>query len=140
MAKRKKKKKRKGGGVGLAGGAMAGAVGNVLGNMLGQLLADGVEQLGARGGKGDSETRDDVAARALKALSERGPQSIAQLLEATGSGLTPLLEALRAVKDFRLVDFVGEGELVQLTQSGRNAVTVVQKGDIREQAQRLLDG
>ena len=144
MPKRNKKKRRKkqsgNGGGGGGAGMVAGAVGNVLGNMLGQLLADGLETWGSQAGSGNGQDRqdDDTAARVLKVLSERGPQSIAQLLEATNVGLTPLLGALRNVQEFRLIEFVGEGELVQLTQSGHRTVTVVQKDDIRREAARKL--
>ena len=145
MAKHKSKKKSKrrgkggGGNNGSAGAGIAlAAVGNVVGNMLGQLLADGLGSVAAK--KATAAGADDVAAQILKCLAERGPQSIPDLIESTQAGLTPVLHALQTIKDFRLVDFVGEGDLVQLTASGSRTVTVVQKHDIKEQAARMLEG
>ena len=141
MAKRKgkknKKKSGKGGGGILTSAAVVAGLGNVLGNMLGQLLADGVEAMSSK--RSEGARPDDVAAKLLKVLAERGPQSIPDLLEATHAGLTPVLQALQSTRDFRLVDFVGEGEMVQLTPTGKKAVTVVQKDDIRQQAAKLLE-
>ncbi len=139
-AKGKKRKiKRRGRAAAAAGGGvMTAALGNVLGNMVGQLMADGV---GAFTSKKATETGvDDVAAQLLKVLSERGPQSIADLIDATKAGLTPVLKALHNVRDFRLVDFIGEGDLVQLTAAGNRTVTVIQKDDIRKDAAKLLQG
>src|SRR5690349_10558465 len=101
MAKRKHKakgKKNRGGDSSGNGVALA-AVGNVVGNMLGQLLADGVGAFTAK--KATATGADDVAAQLLKTLSERGAQSIPDLIEATGAGLTPVLHALQTVRDFR---------------------------------------
>jgi hypothetical protein len=137
MAKNKGKSKRKsksGAGVGAGGVALA-ALGNALGNILGQLLADGV---GAASGKTTATGADDVAAQLLTILAERGPLSIPELVEATGAGLTPVLESLQTIRDFRLVEFIGEGELVTLTTTGNKTVTVVQKENIRRQAARML--
>ena len=138
MAKRKKKKSKGKRGRGGGGVVTMAALGNVVGNMLGQLLADGIGTITAK--KATATGADDVAAQLLKCLSERGPQSIPDLIEATNVGLTPVLEALQCVKEFRLVDFVGEGEMVQLTTAGSHAVTVVQKHNIRREAARMLEG
>src|SRR5215204_4867886 len=99
MAKRKHKSKRKDGGKnGAAGNGVAlAAVGHVVGNMLGQLLADGIGTITAK--KATATGADDVAAQLLKTLSERGPQSIPDLIEVTGAGLTPVLHALQTIRD-----------------------------------------
>ena len=80
----------------------------------------------------------DLAADVLRLLAEQGPKPVSELVELTGAGLSPLLEALHTVRDFRLVEFVEEGTVAQLTDSGNRTVTVFRKDDIREQAQRLL--
>jgi len=140
MPKRKRKKKDRGknGSGGAGGGIALAAVGNVIGNMLGQLMADGVGAITAKQAKATGA--DDTAAQLLKVLAERGPQSIPDLIEATGAGLTPVLHALQTVRDFRLVEFATEGDLVTLTATGNKTVTVVQKESIRRQASRMLEG
>jgi predicted transcriptional regulator len=104
--------------------------------MLGQLLADGIGHFTEK--RATATGADDTAAKLLKCLCARGPQSIPELIEATGEGLTPVLQALQTVRDFRLVEFVDAGDLVTLTPMGSKTVTVVQKEGIREQAARLL--
>ena len=83
---------------------------------------------------------EDVAARLLEALSGGGPRSIPQLLADTHLRLSPVLHALQTLRDFRLINFVGEPgeESVEVTRSGAETVTVFKQTHIREEAARLL--
>lgn len=149
MAKAKKKKtKRKA--AGITGNDFAtGVAGITLGNFIAHLMADGVGTLtgqlrGAGGAGANSKSLpappEDVAGKLLRALAEHGPKSIAELMALTGVGLSPLLQSLQTVREFRLVELVGEGEVVQLTPCGNHTVTVIRKDEIRDQAAKLLEG
>src|SRR5687767_3100842 len=111
MAKKKNKARRKDAGGGGAGSRTAVGLfaadfaGEILGNIIGAVVANGLgNYLGgggaSRGRQGNGrehrdELADDVAGKLLKALSERGPLSIADLMAATSVGLSPLLGALQ---------------------------------------------
>src|SRR4051812_6493867 len=136
MAKQKKggKGKKKRGGNGLAStAAVASFTGGLLGKVIEKLLADLAEDFvlpshhkekhgdrhdghGHKHGHGD----DDVAALLLTALADGGPKPVAQLLAETKAGLTPMLEALRTLREFRLINVIGESgeECVEATRSG----------------------
>ena len=74
----------------------------------------------------------------LRVLAEHGPKPVSELVELTGAGLSPLLEAMQTVREFRLVEFVEDVAVAQLTDAGSRTVTVLRKDDIRDQAHRLL--
>jgi DNA-binding IclR family transcriptional regulator len=95
----------------------------------------------ARNGKHKPDRNgEDVAAKLLKALAGGGPRSIPQLLAETHLRLSPVLQALQTLREFRLINFVGEPgeETVEVTRSGAEAVTVFKQTHIREEAARLL--
>ena len=144
--KRRKKNKNQGGG---GGGGVFGEdlVREILGNFVGNLMSDGLvaaaaAKFGSGNSNGDGQQAAppprDLAADVLRVLAEQGPKPVSELVDLTGAGLSPVLEALRTVRDFRLVEFVEEGSLAQLTDAGNRTVTVLRKDDIRGQAQRLL--
>ena len=121
-----------------------------LGNFLGNLMADSVQAAAGKyaqgaGGNGRGTALPppppaaDVAAILLQALAEHGPKSIPELMELTGMGLSPMLAALRSVQKFRLVEFVEEGGVVQLTASGNQTVTVIRKDEPSTSAVGLLE-
>ena len=89
---------------------------------------------------GDRPPEEDVANRLLAALADGGPKGIPQLLTETNLGLSKVLHALHTLRDFRLVNFVGEPgeETVEVTRSGSQAVTALRKNDIQAQAAKLL--
>ena len=142
--KNKKRKKR------VVNRAMIGTfAGGLLGKVVEKVLADTVvDYLGlkhhgknATNGKHHADAdREDVAAKLLEALAGGGPRSIPQLLADTHLGLSPVLHALHTLRDFRLINFVGEPgeETVEVTRSGAQAVTVCKQAHIREEAARLL--
>ena len=157
MAKKKNKTRKRmdraGAGPTVASLFAADFAGEVVGNVIGALLASGVQNyLGGVGGVGVGRQHngngrgpgpaEDVAARLLEALAERGPMSIADLVAATGAGLSPVLGALQTAREFRLVELVGEAEgddcVVQLTRNGSKTVGVIQKGGVRREAARRL--
>lgn len=155
MAKKKQKskqKRRKKQRRALAGNALLGTfAGGVAGKVLERLIVQELETLIrplrkhwrhddgghakalpngrlAPGSDGD----DDPASRLLTVLAEGGPKGIPQLLGETNLGLSRLLHALHILRDFRLVNFVGEPgeEVVEVTRSGSGTVTVLRKNDI----------
>lgn len=95
------------------------------------------EQLHLHNGE---KAEDDVASRLLTALADGGPKGIPQLLDETKLGLSKLLHALHALRDVRLINFVGEPgeECVEATHTGARAATVLRKHDIQAQAAKLL--
>ena len=144
--KRRKKNKKQGGGGGVFGEDL---IREILGNFVGNLMSDGLvaaaaAKFGSRNGNsnGDGQQADsqprDLAAEVLRVLAEQGPKPVSELVELAGAGLSPLLEALGTVRDFRLVEFVEEGSVAQLTDAGNRTITVLRKDDIRHQAQRML--
>ena len=148
MAKKNKRKKNKKQGGGGGGGVFSeDLVREILGNFVGNLMSDGLGAVAAArlaGGNGAGALPPppppphDLAADVLRVLAEQGPKPVSELVELTGAALSPLLQALHTVRDFRLVEFVEEGSVAQLTDAGSRTVTVLRKDDIREQAQRLL--
>jgi hypothetical protein len=144
VAKKRKKKRR--GGAGNDTGTWA-VVSAALGGMLGNIISDSLEA-GLAGavdrvssGKRDKSNRngDDVAAKLLRVLADRGPMNIPDLMCAAEIGLTPLLNALGTSHQFKLVEFVGEGDMIKLTATGTRTATVVQQQQIKSDARRLLD-
>ena len=144
MAKGKRKRGKKG----KSGGGQNGAVNSfwmqlareTIGNFAGQLMADGAEKCVAPGatGKGGEE-ECDVAADVLRILGESGPRSIAELLTDAEAGLTPLLQALRTLREFRLVEITGaEEEVVQLTGSGTRTASLLRRGQIEHDGMKQL--
>ena len=142
-SKRRKKNRKQGGG----GVFSEDLVREILGNFVGNLMSDGLGAVAAArlagGGNGAAPLPPlppppDIAADVLRVLAEQGPKPVSELVELTGAGLSPLLEALGKVRDFRLVEFVEEGTVAQLTDAGSRTVTVLRKDDIRDQAHRLL--
>jgi hypothetical protein len=154
MAKQKKggkgKKKRRG--KRLTGKALAGTIaGGLLGKVLEKLLTDIVEDFvlpqhhkakhaGGHDGGGHKHHRD-VAALLLDALADGGPKPVATLLAETKAALTPALEALRTLREFRLINVIGADgeECVEATRSGAHAATVLRQSDIRHEAKKLLE-
>jgi hypothetical protein len=51
-----------------------------------------------------------------------------------------MLHALHTLRDFRLINFVGEagGETVEATRAGTDAAAVIRARDIRGEARKLL--
>jgi hypothetical protein len=155
MAKSKKKGgkgKKKHVGKGFVSSAVAATfAGGLLGKVVEKVMADVVEDFvlprhgkGHRDGndRGHGHKRDrDVAALLLRALADGGPNPVAQLLGETQAGLTPTLEALRTLREFRLINIVGADgeESVEATRSGAHAATVLRQGDIRHEAKELLE-
>ena len=156
MAKSKKKggkgKKKHGGAKRFVSSAVAATfAGGLLGKVFEKVVADVVEDFvlphhgkGHHDEKerGDRHKRDrDVAALLLTALADGGPKPVAQLLAETEAGLTPTLEALRTLREFRLINIVGADgdECVEATRSGAHAATVLRQGDIRHEAKKLLE-
>ena len=149
-SKAKKKGSRKQRGT-LAGNALLGTVaGAVVGKVAERLIVNEleafigplrkhwrVEEKLQANGKAEEE---DVASRLLTVLADGGPKGIPQLLSETNVGLSKLLHALHNLRDFRLVNFVGEpgDETVEVTRSGSQAVTALRKNHIQEQAAKLL--
>src|SRR5688572_8917818 len=82
----------------------------------------------------------ELTALLLTTLAEQGPKSIAELLGAVNGAATlgEVLHALKDVRDFRLIELIGEDDLVQLTPAGRRTSDVVLKGHIRHEATKLL--
>ena len=155
MAKQKKrgKRKKKGGGRGLASTAVVGSFGaGLFGKVIEKVLADFAEDLVLprhhkskhRDGHGHDDTKHghgDVAALLLTALADGGPKPVAQLLSETKAGLTPMLEALRTLREFRLIHVVGESgeECVEATRSGAHTATALRQSEIRHEAKKLLE-
>src|SRR5687768_9478753 len=117
MAKKKGKGKKRGSGKGkLAGPAMIGTfAGGVLGKVVEKLLADTIrdfviaDRFAHKKRKDKPDHDDDVAARLRTALADDGPKPIARLLIDTKLGLSPMLNALHTLREFRLISIVGEG-------------------------------
>ena len=141
--KRKRGKKAKG------GHARNGAINSfwlqlareTIGNFAGQLMADGAEKCvapGATGGKGDGK-ECDVAADVMRVLGESGPKPIAELITETSAGLTPLLNGLRTLREFRLIEITGaEEDVVQLTSSGKRTASLLHREQIEHDGMKQL--
>lgn len=152
MAKGKKKqrsKDKRGRDKGVAKRAMLGTfAGGVVGKVIEKIAADTIRDfivpIYAKNGKHDDkhhkDGEDDVAAKLLTALAEGGPKPIPQLLADTRLGLSSMLHALHTLRDFRLINFVGEpgDETVEATRAGTEAVTVLRAHHIRDEATKML--
>jgi hypothetical protein len=66
---------------------------------------------------------------------------VPQLLAETRLGLSDVLRALHSLRDFRLINFVGEPgeETVEVTRSGAQAATAIRANGIRSEAAHLLE-
>jgi hypothetical protein len=151
---KKKRRGRTGSRVGTGNVLNAKLVRETLGNFLGGVMAAGLAGAAAQYGGGAARGNGrrglppppppagetDVAAVLLQALAEHGPKSIPELIELTGVGLSPTLQALRSVQKFRLVEFVEDGGVVQLTATGNQTVTVIRKDEAPAESSRLLEG
>jgi hypothetical protein len=150
MAKGNKAKSSKKRGRKVANRAMIGTfAGGLMGKVVEKVLADTIldyvhpKHLAKRGkhaGHPTDSNGEDVAAKLLEALAGGAPRSIPQLLADTHLGLSPVLHALQTLREFRLVNFVGDpgDETVEVTQSGAETVAVVRRNHIRDEAARLL--
>ena len=144
MAKGKRKRGKKGKG----GKARNGAVNSfwlqlareTIGNFAGQLMADGAEKCVASGPSGTGDEKEcDVAADVMRVLGESGPKPIAELITETEAGLTPLLNALRTLREFRLVEITGaEDDVVQLTGSGTRTASLLHREQIEHDGMKQL--
>ena len=149
MAKSNKKSKN-GGGKGkkhVGKHALLGTfAGGVLGKVVERILADTIQDFVAPGKhkhakKEHANGHEDVAGKLLAAVAEGGAKSVPQLLAETQLKLSDVLHALQSLRDFRLINFVGEPgeETVEVTRSGANAATAIRSNDIRKEAAHLLE-
>ena len=144
MAKKKNKakKKRKQKGWSTPSLVAAGLAGEVLGNVLSQAVNQAADKYLNKGSKkkgAEGDAKPDVATRLLKALAERGPLPIPELLERTSAPLAKMLHALQDLREFRLVEFVGDDDRVQLTPVGGRTATVLGKAAIRRNVAAVLE-
>ena len=142
MAKKKSKAKKKQKGWSTSSVVASGLAGKVLGNVLSRAVNDVADtylnkRSKKKGAEGDA--KPDVATRLLKALAERGPLSIPDLLERTAAPLVKMLRSLQDLREFRLVEFVGDDDRVQLTPVGSRTATVLGKASIRRSAAAILE-
>jgi hypothetical protein len=85
------------------------------------------------------QKRRDIASEVLRVLGESGPRSIAELITETGTGLSPLMRALRDSRDFRLVELVGDADVVQLTPAGSRVASALRRDAIEADGRKLLE-
>jgi hypothetical protein len=145
MAKGKRKRGKKAKGGNAANGAINSfwlqLARETIGNFAGQLMADGAEKCvapGGTGGKGEQK-ECDVAADVLRVLGESGPKPIAELITEAEAGLTPLLTALRTLREFRLIEITGaEEDVVQLTSSGTRTASLLHREQIEHDGMKQL--
>lgn len=126
---------------GAATGALAGFAGDVLVRVAANLINDTLDSSLKKGAKKKGAQGDealDAPARLLTVLAERGPQSVPDLLFHSAVPLSAMLRALRDVREFRLIEFVGDDDAVHLTDAGNRTATVLSKHRIRTDAARLL--
>jgi hypothetical protein len=112
-----------------------------IGNFAGQIMADNAEKCvaPASGGKGEDAEDCDVAADVLRVLGESAPKSIAELLKESNTTLTPLLAALRTLRDFRLIEMSGDDEdSVRLTASGTRTASTLRREQIEHDGRKQL--
>jgi hypothetical protein len=139
-SKAKKKKKQKGWSTGSV--VAAGLAGEVLGNALSLAVNQAADKYLNKGSKkkgAEGDAKPDVATRLLRSLAERGPLSIPDLLERTAAPLAKMLRSLQDLREFRLVEFVGDDDRVQLTPVGSRTATVLGKASIRRSAAAVLE-
>lgn len=146
MAK-KKKKKSKNGRRRLGQRAIIGTfAGGLVGKVVEKLLADTIRDFilpdhHRHKKKRHADGDEDVAAELLQVLADGGPKPIPRLLADTKLALSPMLNALHTLRDFRLITFVGEpgDEVVEVTHTGAEAATVIRSNHIRSEANELLE-
>jgi hypothetical protein len=142
--KQLKKHKKKATGLGATTGALAGVATKVLT----QVIEDTITPHLKKGSKKKAARRDgapdrpDPAAAVIRALCERGPQTIPALLDRTRGRLVDLLRALRDLRQFHLVEWDEDNDegagRVRLTRSGDRTATVLTKDHMRDDAAELL--
>jgi hypothetical protein len=147
--KQLKKHKKKATGLGATTGALAGVATQVATKVLTQVIEDTITPHLKKGSKKKAARRDeapdrpDPAAAVIRALCERGPQTIPDLLDRTRGRLVDLLRALRDLRQFHLVEWDDDDDegagRVRLTRSGDRTATVLTKGHIREDAAELVE-
>ena len=151
MAKKKKKSKqdrkdRKKQSRMVGGNALLGTfAGGVVGKVVERLIVNEIEGFLRplrKAGKAEAgkNGEDDIAGRLLAVLADGGCKDIPHLLAETRVGLSKLLHALQTLRDFRLVNFVGEPgeEVIEVTRSGAHTATSLRKNHIHDEAARLL--
>ena len=75
----------------------------------------------------------------MRVLGESGPKPIAELLTETSAGLTPLLNGLRTLREFRLIEITGaEEDLVHLTGSGTRTASLLHREQIEHDGMKQL--
>jgi len=112
-----------------------------IGNFAGQIMADKAEQcvVPSSSGKGEDADGCDVAADVLRVLGDSAPKSIAELLQESNAKLTPLLAALRTLRDFRLIEMSGDDEdAVRLTVSGTRTASALRREQIEHDGRKQL--
>jgi len=110
-----------------------------IGNFAGQLMADNTPKCATAGDAKGATPECDVAADVLRVLGESGPKSIAELLSESDAELTPLLAALRTLREFRMIDMRGDDEdVVQLSASGTRTATALRRGQIEHEGMKQL--
>jgi len=140
MAKKSKKngKRNKKGGGGMSPWEAVGAAAlSTLGNALGQLVADGAEGVFARrdaGGRGggsangsashSAPSQRDVVDEILQRLQRDDGATVADLVCGCAIGLTSTIEAVRGLRELRLVDVANDGR-ISLTDSGRQTAAAL---------------
>jgi len=144
MKKAGKKAKKKAAKWGVLSGALSGVASHVLVRVISDVITHSLDDHLKKGSKKkgkegvEAAPQVDAATCLLRSLAERGPLTVADLLEHTHVGLTAALRAIRDLREFRLVEFVGDDNRVQLTDPGSRTATVLSKADIRQSAALLL--
>ena len=142
VSKERKKQRRAVAGNALLGTFAGGVVGKVIERFIVNEIEGFVHPLRAKYGKKKpaANGEEDVADRLLTVLADGGAKGIPQLVIETNLGLSKLLHALHTLRDFRLINFVGEPgeETVEVTRSGAHTVTSLRKNHIHGEAARLL--
>ena len=115
----------------------------IVGNFAGQVMAHKTTK-SSRSKDSDEKgshprKHRDVAGEVVRILAESGPRSVAQLVAETRIGLSPLLRALRESREFRLVELVGDDDIVQLTPSGNRVASALRREEIEADGRKLLE-
>ena len=140
--KDRKKQRRIVGGNALLGTFAGGVVGKVVERLIVNEIEGFLRPHLRRAGKAEAgkNGEDDIAGRLLAVLADGGCKDIPRLLAETHVGLSKLLHALQTLRDFRLVNFVGEPgeEVIEVTRSGAHTATSLRRNHIHDEAARLL--
>jgi hypothetical protein len=137
-----KKKSRWGKAAAVGAGLPAGVIaGEIIGNALGQVLADGVEYLGKRKGKGKRKwlaARSDAAETLLRTLRVGGGQDVADLVRTTGIPLGLIMRAVTDAQTFGLVKVSTADAMVELTDVGTRT-TVALESSTRDEVGKVIE-